>query len=30
MNVRPKVRQGLLFGDGHAANCVILLEDKNL
>src|SRR6266403_497422 len=30
VKVRPKTGQGFLFGYGHAANGVILFEDKNL
>jgi len=30
MNVRPKPRQSFLFGDSHAAHCVILFKDEHL
>src|SRR5262245_11537267 len=30
VNVRPKARQRLFFGDGHTANGVILLKDQDL
>jgi hypothetical protein len=29
MNVRPKAGQGFLFGDRHAADRLILFEDKD-